>query len=341
MLETDNSQPIRILGGGPAGSSAAIIARSRGAAVDLFEKSRTPRHKVCGEFLSPGILPLLDRLGIWTACREAGAVPVRRMRLCFRHVDKHAALPDTAYGLSRFALDTILLDRAQAAGARLLRHTGAVEGGCATVVIATGRQACTTPARRGSRLFGFKAHFDGPQDDAVELFFAPGLYVGINPVEASRTNVCGLALEDILARYGFDYDAVCSTVAALSRRLAPLNRTMEWLSVGPVSFRSPASTPAQPGIYPAGDAVSFVDPFTGTGITNAVYTGILAGHAAASGLRPEIYLKRCRDAIRKSYLVSSVARSVLHSGFAQPALALAPARLLFAWTRPNTFGSVP
>ena len=43
---------LAIIGGGPAGCSAAIIAARNGARVLLLERTRFPRHKVCGEFVS-------------------------------------------------------------------------------------------------------------------------------------------------------------------------------------------------------------------------------------------------------------------------------------------------
>jgi hypothetical protein len=54
-------------GAGPAGCSAAITARLAGAEVHLYDPSPFPCHKVCGEFLSPEALPILDRLGVWDA----------------------------------------------------------------------------------------------------------------------------------------------------------------------------------------------------------------------------------------------------------------------------------
>ena len=41
-----------IIGGGPAGSAAAITAARCGAKVLLLERGHFPRHKVCGEFVS-------------------------------------------------------------------------------------------------------------------------------------------------------------------------------------------------------------------------------------------------------------------------------------------------
>ena len=49
---------VHVVGGGPAGVMAAFAAMREGAGVRIFEKSAFPRHKVCGEFLSPAILPL-------------------------------------------------------------------------------------------------------------------------------------------------------------------------------------------------------------------------------------------------------------------------------------------
>src|SRR5713226_2277551 len=51
-----------VIGGGPAGTSAAITAARSGARVLLLERGRFPRHKVCGEFVSAESLDLLAEL---------------------------------------------------------------------------------------------------------------------------------------------------------------------------------------------------------------------------------------------------------------------------------------
>ena len=43
----------------PAGCCAALAAAREGADVRITERSQFPRHKVCGEFLSPEIAPVL------------------------------------------------------------------------------------------------------------------------------------------------------------------------------------------------------------------------------------------------------------------------------------------
>ena len=60
-----------IIGGGPAGSSAAIHLAGRGARVLLAEQKRFPREKLCGEFISPECLEHFARLGVLERMTQA------------------------------------------------------------------------------------------------------------------------------------------------------------------------------------------------------------------------------------------------------------------------------
>ena len=69
-----------IIGGGPAGTSAAIFAARLGASVLLLERGRFPRHKVCGEFVSAESLSLLRDLldhQYVALIRDAVRIPIR------------------------------------------------------------------------------------------------------------------------------------------------------------------------------------------------------------------------------------------------------------------------
>ena len=58
-----------VIGGGVAGCSAAITLAQQGTRVALVEAKAYPHHKVCGEVLSPGCVPMLERLGVLEAIR--------------------------------------------------------------------------------------------------------------------------------------------------------------------------------------------------------------------------------------------------------------------------------
>jgi menaquinone-9 beta-reductase len=322
---------VQVLGGGPAGSAAALAALAESVPVRIAERSRLPRHKVCGEFLSPGAPEALERLGVWQDFLKLGPAPIRRLVLRAGRAEKRWLLPECGFGISRYRFDLLLYEKAVSAGAvpGLASAPGAV-------VAASGRKAVQP---RGGRLFGFKAHFSGPAGDAVELFFCRGWYAGVSPVEGGLTNVCGLAPEELLASRRFQFDDLVCAAGPLAERLRPLSRAMPWMASGPVSFSGCPTAAPGPRQYPAGDALGFVDPFTGTGILNALLTGRLAGIAAARGLPAADYLAECRRALGGAFRVAGAMRSLLAVPYAGdlarllPARLL-PARLLFRLTRP-------
>lgn len=62
---------VAVIGGGPAGSTAAALLAERGHCVALFEQARHPRFHI-GESLLPANLPLFERLGVAEEVRAIG-----------------------------------------------------------------------------------------------------------------------------------------------------------------------------------------------------------------------------------------------------------------------------
>jgi hypothetical protein len=222
-------------------------------------------------------------------------------------------------------LDHLLLREAILRGADLRVETA--KPGEAPTILAHGRQAS---AQAGERLFGFKAHFRGPVDDAVELFFFRGCYVGVSSVENQFTNVCGLAPERLLRECGFATEALFNE--PLRERVAPLERAMEWLITGPLVFHDEFQSRTR--VYLAGDALGFVDPFTGSGVLAALLTGGLAGRAAAQGRSVQDHQAACRKVLGRQYSVASLLRRLLGAGLAEKLAAFVPGRILYRMTRP-------
>ena len=323
---------VDVIGGGPAGAMAAIAARHDGAEVRVFEKSAFPRHKVCGEFLSPDILTLLRRAGCEDEFLSLRPAVIRTMDLHFGSRLVRHPLPKPAFGLSRYALDRLLLDRAVALGSQVVRETRTPRAPQRPVVLANGR---TTQGRTGERLFGFKAHYRGSAvDDSVALFFFEGCYVGVSAVENDEINICGLAPERLLRDCAFQPDRLLERCAPLQSRMEGVERVFDWLTTGPLVPGWPPLEASEPLTYPAGDALGFIDPFTGSGILNAMLCGYSAGRAAARRLPVDIYLAAGRRALRRPFLVSALFRQVIGSSFAGPLAALVPGSWLFYLTRP-------
>jgi hypothetical protein len=322
--------PISIAGAGPAGSAAALAALIEGADVRLYEKSHFPRHKVCGEFLSPELRQTFESLGVWHDFVQASPAIIRSVILRFGNSEKRWLLAEPAYGLSRYRLDKLLLDCALARGAELIPEVFPSTG--QPTILAHGRHSAVSGH---DRFFGFKAHFTGEAGDAVQLFLGRSEYAGVSPVEDGITNVCGLARESALAAHGFDIDRWLVTWPALHERVRGLSRSMDWLKTGPLVFSRRLHPEKDGALFRTGDALGFIDPFTGSGILSAVLTGKLAGVAAARRLCPAHYLRQCSEALRSQYRFSGLIRLAIRTGLAELAAKVLPGDLLFSLTRPR------
>jgi flavin-dependent dehydrogenase len=140
-LEFDTNFDVAVIGGGVAGSSAAIGLAKRGLKVCLFEKEKSIRPKVCGEFLSGESLPFLTALGVDVVA--LGATQIHSFRLHVPNVGKvgkgalwpvtlkavscEVKLPQPAMGLSRVILDEALLKRAVDVGVTVFRGETVVD----------------------------------------------------------------------------------------------------------------------------------------------------------------------------------------------------------------------
>lgn len=126
---------VLILGGGPAGSTAATFLSESGLAVAVLERESFPRFHV-GESLLPHSLPLFERLGIH---EQVKALPHTRVKpgAFFATADGSRlvdyrfaeALPPAiphAYQVRRDEFDALLLSRAQKAGATVLHGWEAI-----------------------------------------------------------------------------------------------------------------------------------------------------------------------------------------------------------------------
>ena len=209
-----------VIGGGVAGSTAAILLAAAGWSVALVEKRAFPRRKVCGECIAAPNLPLLDVLGVGDEFRALAGPPLERVALYAGDDELYAGLPRLRGGaasgraLGRERLDTLLLARAKELGAVVYQPWSVVDvdrrGGEHRCTLATSRAggSATVAASvlidahgswepspiagmrsraesRGSDLFAFKANF-------VRADLEPGLL----PVLAFGGGYGGMVLAD-------------------------------------------------------------------------------------------------------------------------------------------------
>ncbi len=71
---------IVIAGAGPAGTSLAIRLAQKDFEVTLIERETFPRHKLCGEFISPECLAHFEDLGVLDNMLSAGGARITDTR---------------------------------------------------------------------------------------------------------------------------------------------------------------------------------------------------------------------------------------------------------------------
>lgn len=147
---------LAVVGAGPAGCTAAALARQRGWTVVLIEKDRFPRFRI-GESLLPTANAILRRSGAWPKIQAAGFV--QKFGGCFHSFDGMATqeldfrcslVPglESTYQVERSRFDQLLLDHAveMGADARLesrVESVTAEPGGMTLAVASDGRmQTC-------------------------------------------------------------------------------------------------------------------------------------------------------------------------------------------------------
>ncbi|HWW76759.1 MAG TPA: FAD-dependent oxidoreductase [Pyrinomonadaceae bacterium] len=354
-----------IIGGGPAGASAAVHLAATGARVLLAERERFPREKLCGEFISPECLEHFARLGVLTRMEQAGGSRVSET-IFYAPSGRGVAVPSAwfgslsgggaALGLSRAEMDARLLARAREAGVvvieesalagvvvedsrvrgvRLHTSEGVREVRARVTLDATGRHRAVVrraarelvregkrEGKRGSartgvehtdahvegatarteaptartevvtvraRLVAFKAHLDGARGapGVCEIYFYPGGYGGLSPVEGGASNLCFIARARDVRDAGSDAARVVREVLMRNRRaartLAEASARTRWLGVSVESFGRHEPAPFE-GLLAVGDAAAFIDPFTGSGMLMALEGGELAARAVAGWL---------------------------------------------------------
>ncbi len=118
---------VLVIGGGPAGATAAALLAERGYRVTLLEKAHHPRFHI-GESLLPANLPLLEKLGVADAVRAIGmekwgaefVSPWHTHKQCFEFADALDKSMPMAYQVRRSEFDEILIRNASRKNARVV-----------------------------------------------------------------------------------------------------------------------------------------------------------------------------------------------------------------------------
>ena len=105
---------IAIIGGGPAGSSAAMLLSKKGYTVSIIEKKLFPRDVLCGEFISKEVVEFLKENLLYEEFLGLNPNTINSFRFsCENGNDLCASLKFPAFGIKRSILDYFLITKAR------------------------------------------------------------------------------------------------------------------------------------------------------------------------------------------------------------------------------------
>lgn len=291
-----------VIGGGPAGATAARRIAQEGLSVALLERKRLPRQKACGGGLTGPVRRWLD-VDISPVVERR----VTRTTFVFRDEDPIVLRPPSlgVEMVLRPAFDEFLCRKAVEAGADLHEEAEA-----RTIVRENGRWRVETPAgafrarvvvgadgaaSRVARAAGLRASASHgvaidadlvPRDDAILAEEAENAIFDFGTIERGygwsfpKAGCLSVGLGTCDARI----DDPRGRLARLIEKHPPLRapRAIE-VRGAPLPFHSGVAEDLHAdGVILVGDAAGLVDPLSGEGISYAIRSGALcAPHVAA------------------------------------------------------------
>jgi geranylgeranyl reductase family protein len=370
-MRDERSSDVLVIGAGPAGAAAAALLAGEGIDVALLDRARFPRDKTCGDAISGAGLALLDEIGAGDAVRNGPHAPVRHGAALFpdgRHVLRSYA--DHGMIVPRLQLDDTVRAAAQKAGAalhegvrveRLLREGDRVVGAetastrwrAKLVIAADGYGSVALPVLgvqtpRGRHLgVSSTLYVRGARhplgEDVAEHFFEHDLpygYAWLFPDVDGIANIgvyltaegyalTGRSLAELLQRFIARHPDRFSS-------MTPVGKVRTWsLPLAPAPMAVSA-----PGLLLIGDAGHFVDPFTGEGIWQALFTARAAALVTLDALRKPSgldealrarFARECETAIGRPSRTKSRIQRAMRWLVAGHAYRLPPVRAGFRW----------
>jgi digeranylgeranylglycerophospholipid reductase len=306
-----NKYDVLVIGGGPAGALAARTAAEKGLTACLVEKRQAIGAPVrCAEGIGrEALLEFIDPDPRWISAEMQGAGIVAPDGFTMK-LESAMAGSKVGYVLDRKFFDRELVWKAAEAGADVavksraaapLLEKGVVRGAkieyCGTVtdvkadivIAADGVESkfskwcgidTTVPVREIMSSVQY-VMTDIDIDEHSTIFYlgndvAPEGYLWIFP-KGKRTANVGIGISGRKSGKGHrakDY------LDKFVKKTFPEGKTIEYIPGG-VSVCRPLECTVADGLIITGDAARVVDPLTGGGIYNAMYTGRLAAEVAA------------------------------------------------------------
>jgi menaquinone-9 beta-reductase len=288
VVKTEDS--IVVVGGGPAGLSAAIALRLKGFTVTVIDFRQPPIKKACGEGILPHGIKALKYLGVHID--DDKSFHFSGIRFIDNELIAEGSFSGNyGVGIERSCLHEKLMERAQELGVNLLWHkkiqhiTNSIvqfDNDSIKYSYLIGADGAASKIRRlgkfkaqaaGVRRVGLQRHYDiAPWSRFVEVYSGLDSQAFITPV--SERKVCVALIGE---RPSFDFKYLNDRFPTLAQKLIIATGVGEIL--GGVSQSTRLEKVVKENIVLIGDASFSIDSITGDGLSLAFCQAIALANA--------------------------------------------------------------
>ena len=316
---------VAIVGAGPAGATCAnALMKAGGDGVALIDKATFPRDKACGDGLGPGVIPILEELGLDDILKAHKRVTHMSMSSPFgNEMELDTSLYDRrsplGYVITRREFDHALAAAALSRGAMdltgwdleaaefrddawhlKLKHTGTDERRDVRADVLIGADGATSKVRR---ILGEPFNVDRHTSIAVRIYAKSDNHIAphqqLDVVDRLPTPGYGWLFSDGDGLLNIGVGTEVETYKSQSRHLkemlgiyrAHLGPSFEFdepsnnASVLPMASQLPRLSFPEKRAALIGDAASMINPLTGEGIFYGMFAGMELGKNLANPKR--------------------------------------------------------
>ncbi len=292
---------IIIIGGGLSGLISARLLAMNNLSVAVIEKNNYPFHRVCGEYISNEVKPFLERIDCFP--KHLDLPHINRLEVTAPSgFTLKSTLDPGGFGISRYAFDNFLKEKAVAAGAKIIEGEQVIQ----IITEKDGTSLCKTSSHQayrgkiiigaqGKRSFidkqlkrpfiekrspyiGVKYHIEiNHPEDLIALHNFHQGYCGISKIEGNRYCLCYLTTRDNLKKNG--------TIQAMEESVLFKNKALNRIFlestflfdtpevINEISFESKSTRDGH--ILFCGDAAGMIAPLCGNGMAMAIHAAKL------------------------------------------------------------------
>lgn len=335
MLRPQTQYDVVIIGGGPAGATAAIRCIRNGLSTIVLEKDHHPRFRI-GESFLPRNLTLIRELGLSERLSQIPQVPKFGASFAMGDAEETTDFwfppgpngeENYAFNIERAPFDQMLFKTARDEGAEvhedvavksidrladgdiaLTSTLGVVRG---RIVLDASGQGTVVGRHLGLRKtlpdlcrVAYYGHFTGVHRREGKLGGSPLIvmcdegWFWLIPLDERRTSIGLVVRADVIKKAGVSADRALAWGIArcpLVRRLTA-NATAPQRNYVTADFSYRCAPFAGSGYFLVGDAATFVDPIFSTGVCMGMMSAVKAADAARDLLRGEARRERLRRA---------------------------------------------